>query len=245
MEIYMYQKVKLNSKYEIDTNGVVYNSNTGSAMRGTTITRKNRYVKAHLDKFYLVHKLVMETFVGECPEGYTIDHIDGNRYNNALSNLEYVKHSTNVQRSRKQLQHRGQYGTEIGTSKLTLEQAKQVWALRDSTLTARQIRDRLKLPVSISAVKNIRRGKTWRTVLLDGIPEQVNPTGLQRPPLPVYNKIITDEESELLINNMHRLRKHDGTKGLSIKQLLTELDLNHIASGTAYSHIRKIRLATK
>lgn len=245
MEISMYQKVKLNSKYEIDTNGVVYNSNTGNAMRGTTITRKNRYVKAHLDKFYLIHKLVMETFVGECPVGYTIDHLDGNRYNNALSNLEYVDHSTNVQRSRKQLQHRGQYGTEIGTSKLTLEQAQQVWALRDSSLTARQIRDRLKLPVSVSAIKCLRRGKTWSTVLLDAIPEKVNPTGDQRPPLPVYNKIITEADSVLLQANMHRLRQHGGTTGLSIKQLLTELDLNHIASGTAYAHIRNLRLATK
>jgi hypothetical protein len=241
----MYQKVKLNSKYEIDTNGVVYNSSTGRAMRGTTITRKNRYVKAHLDKFYLIHKLVMETFVGTCPVGYTIDHIDGNRYNNALNNLEYVTHSTNVIQSRKQLQHRGQYGTDIGTSKLTLEQAQQVHALKDSDLTARQIRDRLKLPVSLTAIKHIRRGKTWKVALSGDIPIAVNPTGELREPLPVHNKIITDKESEVLQANMHRLRQHGGTTGLSIKALLTDLDLNHIASGTAYAHIRNIRLAKK
>jgi hypothetical protein len=241
----MYQKVKLSAKYEIDTNGVVYNSNTGNAMRGTTITRKNRYVKVHLDKFRLVHVLVMGTFVGTKPAGCTIDHIDGNRYNNALSNLEYVTHSTNVTRSRQHLQHRGQYGTEVGTSKLTLEQAQQVWALRESTLTARQIRDRLKLSVSISAVKLIRQGRTWKTALSGDIPVATNPTGSQRPPLPIYNKIITDTESALLQTNMHRLRQHGGTLGISIKQLLEDLDLNHIASGTAYTHIRKIRLAKR
>lgn len=237
----MYQKVKLNDKYEIDTDGVVYNTNTGSAMRGTTITRKNRYVKVHLDKFCTLHKLVMETFVGVCPRGYTIDHIDGNRYNNTLLNLEYVPHTINVQRSRTNLQHRGQYGTEIGTAKLNLQQARQVWALRDTDLTARQIRDRLKLPVSVSAVKLIRSGRSWVRSIQGDIPTAIQPTPIKQPH-EVHNKIITDIESTILQDNMGRLRQHGGTQGLSIKQLLAELDLNHIASGTAYSHIRKLRL---
>lgn len=237
----MYQKVKLNEKYEIDTDGVVYNTNTGNAMRGTTITRKNRYVKVHLDKFYSVHKLVMETFVGVCPEKHTIDHIDGNRYNNALLNLEYVPHTINVQRSRKKLQHRGQYGTEIGTAKLTLQQARQVWALRDTDLTARQIRDRLKLPVSLDAVKNVRRGASWVRSIQGTVPVATQPTPV-KPPHEVHNKIITAVESAILQANMGRLRQHGGKQGLSIKQLLAELDLSHIASGTAYAHIRNLRL---
>ena len=228
----MYQKVKLNDKYEIDTNGIVYNSTTGNAMRGTTITRKNRYVKVHLDKFYAVHLLVMSTFVGAKPEGYVVDHIDGNRYNNALSNLEYVTQAENVRRSRKTLQHRGQYGTEIGTSKLTLEQARQVYALKGTGLTRRQVRDRLRLPVSESAISKVWSGKSWSEAISGNIPAQV-----------VHNKIITDSESTLLLENSHLLRQHGGKSGLSIKQLLNKLDLNHIASGTAYAHIRQARLA--
>lgn len=30
-----------------------------------------------------MHKLIMQTFVGECPKGYCIDHIDKNKLNNA------------------------------------------------------------------------------------------------------------------------------------------------------------------
>lgn len=239
----MYQKVKLNDKYEIDTNGIVYNSTTGNAMRGTTITRKNRYVKVHLDKFYAVHLLVMSTFVGPKPEGYVVDHIDGNRYNNALSNLEYVTQAENVHRSRKTLQHRGQYGTEIGTSKLTLEQARQVYALKGTGLTRRQVRDRLRLPVSESAIGNVWSGKSWSEAISGNIPTQVQPTDSNLPAKPVHNKIITDSESTLLLENAHLLRQHGGKSGLSIKQLLNKLDLNHIASGTAYAHIRQARLA--
>ncbi len=43
-----------------------------------------------------VHRLVLETFNGEIPQGYEIDHIDGNKQNNALSNLRCVTHIDNL-----------------------------------------------------------------------------------------------------------------------------------------------------
>lgn len=43
-----------------------------------------------------VHRIVWETFNGEIPDGYEIDHIDGNRLNNALSNLRCVTHTENM-----------------------------------------------------------------------------------------------------------------------------------------------------
>lgn len=43
-----------------------------------------------------VHRLVWETFNGEIPDGYEIDHIDGNKQNNALSNLRCVTHTENM-----------------------------------------------------------------------------------------------------------------------------------------------------
>jgi len=45
-----------------------------------------------------VHQLVMEAFVGPCPKGLEVDHIDGDKTNNHLSNLRYVTHQYNVQR---------------------------------------------------------------------------------------------------------------------------------------------------
>lgn len=239
----MYKKVNIqNGKYAIDTNGIVWNNSTQQALRGTTITKSNRYVKVNLGKFYSVHLLVLETFVGERPEGHTANHKDGNRYNNSLSNLEWVHHSENVRHSRANLLHRGQYGEEVGTSKLTEQQARLIWSLRDTDLTARQIRDRFKLPVSIVAVKKVRRGETWQRVIQGDIPERYDPTPEVKPLTKAHNRIITEEESKLLIENEPRLRRHGGRKGLSIRQLLKELNLEHIQHGTAYAHIREYRL---
>lgn len=43
-----------------------------------------------------VHKLVAEYFIGPKPEGYEIDHIDGNYLNNSASNLRYVTRKENM-----------------------------------------------------------------------------------------------------------------------------------------------------
>jgi len=47
----------------------------------------------------LVHKLVALTFIGERPEGYDIDHVNGNRLDNRAINLEYVTHEENINRA--------------------------------------------------------------------------------------------------------------------------------------------------
>ena len=43
-----------------------------------------------------VHSLVMLAFKGERPTGYHIDHKDGNKQNNVISNLHYVTISQNM-----------------------------------------------------------------------------------------------------------------------------------------------------
>jgi hypothetical protein len=50
-------------------------------------------------KTRLVHQLVMEAFVGPCPEGLEVCHNNGNPADNVLSNLRYDTHSANAQDS--------------------------------------------------------------------------------------------------------------------------------------------------
>jgi hypothetical protein len=43
-----------------------------------------------------VHRLVMESFVGPCPEGMEVCHINGNGFDNRLENLRYDTHANNM-----------------------------------------------------------------------------------------------------------------------------------------------------
>ena len=42
-----------------------------------------------------IHSLVAREFIGCCPVGFNINHIDGDKTNNCVDNLEYVSYSDN------------------------------------------------------------------------------------------------------------------------------------------------------
>ena len=48
-----------------------------------------------------IHVLVAAAFIGDRPDGMDINHIDGNKLNNHVSNLEYVTHRENMAHARR------------------------------------------------------------------------------------------------------------------------------------------------
>lgn len=47
---------------------------------------------------HFVHKIVAEAFLGPCPEGFQINHRNGEKNDNRATNLEYVTRSENLRR---------------------------------------------------------------------------------------------------------------------------------------------------
>lgn len=84
--------ITIDPNYLVNEHGQCMNSKTGKILAGT---RRNGYVRYYIDgKARSAHCLVWEAFYGYLPD--YIDHIDGNKENNALTNLREVSQSENM-----------------------------------------------------------------------------------------------------------------------------------------------------
>lgn len=97
-EVSSYGRIKSLNRYIIQTNGK--RQFVRERYRKLTF-RKDGYVSVGLVKegyvaTVFVHQLVATAFLGIVPTGYEVNHIDLNKTNNKLSNLEVITHLDNV-----------------------------------------------------------------------------------------------------------------------------------------------------
>ncbi len=118
---------------------------------------------------FLVHRLVLDTFKGPCPEGMEGCHRDGDKHNNRLSNLYYGTRQQNMDDSVRLGQTA--HGEKNSQAKLTAEDVLKIVELLKSKvgpnyrngLTYKEIGDMY--GVSEAAIGYIARGHRWRRVL--------------------------------------------------------------------------------
>lgn len=77
----------------------------------------------------LVHVVVAEAFIGPKPLGSEVNHRNGDKADNALSNLEYVSPKQNVRHSLDVLGVRRARGTRNGQARLTEREVREIRAL--------------------------------------------------------------------------------------------------------------------
>lgn len=107
----------------------------------------------------VVHRLVLEAFVGPCPEGHECAHLDGDPSNPALENLAWVTRQENMDHM---LQHgTRRFGSKHHGSKLTEETAALAKELL-KTHSQQKVADMLE--VSRGAISAIAQGRTWKHV---------------------------------------------------------------------------------
>ena len=162
-----YLNVRLNvestHEYTIDNLGVVRNVTNGKVLKGTTITKSNRYVKIVLDKRYPLHVLVAKHFVPNPDNLPQVNHKDGDRYNNKADNLEWCTASRNVKHA---------YDTGLKSnagelnpiSILTESNVVDIWKLARAGHKPTNIIRLLNLNVCRVTVSQITNGKNWRHI---------------------------------------------------------------------------------
>jgi len=107
---------------------------------------------------YYMHRLVLESFRGK--SRLEVNHINGIKSDNRLSNLEYVSHAENLNHARKNglLDIRGEKNGLAKLTELDVIEIKKM--LKNKKLTHKEIAK--KYSVSRSRVTSIKSGTTWK-----------------------------------------------------------------------------------
>lgn len=88
-------RIKTNPDYAINESGDILNLKSYKFLNSYRINKKG-YIEATIGKKkYPLHSLLYETFIGS-RNGFTIDHIDKNKLNNQLSNLQLLSNEENI-----------------------------------------------------------------------------------------------------------------------------------------------------
>lgn len=105
-----------------------------------------------------VHTLVAEIFIGPCPKGKEVNHIDENKKNNYYRNLEYVSHSINMKKSCEGTNRNK--GSKNPRSKLNELKVRKIRKLyKTGNYFQRELAEIFK--ISIPTINNVINYRTW------------------------------------------------------------------------------------
>lgn len=107
-----------------------------------------------------LHRILAHCFKGGIPEGMTVDHLDGDKLNNDLDNLEIVTHAENTKRAYAAGLAKGKKGQDNSGAKLTEEKAIRVFECLQNGWCNNSIAKQFDLhPRYVSL---LRHGKRWK-----------------------------------------------------------------------------------
>ena len=107
-----------NDKYEVSNEGRVRRKGKIDCLKINYKSTGN-YGRVNIGKSMAVHKIVALTFIGDRPNGFDINHIDGNKKNNHVDNLEFVTRSENCRQACNEQRLRDMKGENHNRAKLS------------------------------------------------------------------------------------------------------------------------------
>lgn len=154
--------------YSVSDEGFVVNDKTGRILKPDNCRaarHKNPYLRITLSKDnvqqkFALHRIVATHFIDNPENKPEVNHLDGNRWNNARSNLEWNTTEENL----KHEQETGLFlkGVDHGNAKYSEEQVHLIRRLTERGYSRKECAESAK--VTLSFVKDVRNGRAWKHV---------------------------------------------------------------------------------
>ena len=119
-------------------------------------------VRTSRDSKSFIHVLVAECFIGSRVERITVNHKNGVKSDNKISNLEYLTNRDNVIHSYKELGRIGAQGQRNGSAKLKDQDVLKIIALYRAGMTRKEIA--LSYNVSVSPIDKVIKNRTFKHI---------------------------------------------------------------------------------
>ncbi len=160
--------------YKISENGDVMSSNYKQSNKPGLLTPSvtgigyvfYRLAKNRKRKCFYAHRLVAEHFISKHsqPETLEVNHLDGDKTNNQISNLEWCTHSENVKHSFDSGLRITAYKKHYGSRQLTEEEVVKIREVyKNENIKMSHLAK--KYGVSIPSIHNVIRRNTYKNVL--------------------------------------------------------------------------------
>lgn len=165
--------------YSIDEYGNIKNINSDKYLKYAVTTAGYYTVglqqKDNTRKIYYIHILVAEMFLNKPENSEQVNHIDKNRSNNHISNLEWCTQLENLDHqfknnnkpilaNKKESWGKVSRGSENGMSKINEEQCHFICELLSKGYSRKEVIEKCNFYVSYDIIRFIHERKRWKHI---------------------------------------------------------------------------------